>query len=88
MSLEYNKESEFFKALGHPVRLKIVEGLLNHECNVNKIVRGLKLPQSTISQHLALLKNRGIVATKKDGVKCCYKVVDDRVEKLLRVLKK
>lgn len=84
--MDYQKESELLKALAHPVRLRMVEGLLRHECNVNKIVYVLKLPQSTVSQHLAILKNRGIVAVRKDGVKTCYRVADKRVAQLLQTL--
>lgn len=84
----YQQQGELLKVLGHPVRLKIVDGLLRHECHVNKIVEGLGLPQSTVSQHLALLRNKGIIAPQKDGVKICYQVVDDRVKALIAVLQK
>ena len=87
MAIDYLEKSEILKALGHPVRLKIVTGLLNHECNVNKIVRVLKLPQSTISQHLAMLRHRGIVQIRKDGVRTCYKVADARIKNILEALK-
>lgn len=87
MSMDYEKESGVFKALSHPVRLKIVEGLIDHECNVYKIVKALKLPQSTVSQHLALLKAKGIVTLRKEGVKTCYRVVDKKIVELLRVMK-
>ncbi|MCP4135785.1 MAG: winged helix-turn-helix transcriptional regulator [bacterium] len=86
---EYEKNSEILKALGHPVRLQIVEGLINHdECNVNAMVEELELPQSTISQHLNTLKNAGIITPRKDGVKTCYRVIDPRVNEILLILKK
>jgi ArsR family transcriptional regulator, arsenate/arsenite/antimonite-responsive transcriptional repressor len=87
MPIEHEKDAELLKALGHPVRLKIVSGLLCHECNVNKMVKGLNLPQSTVSQHLGILKNRGIVRVRKEGVKTCYKVADPRVAGLLKILR-
>ena len=71
MSIDYGKDSELLKALGHPVRLRMVEGLLKHECNVNKIVKALNLPQSTVSQHLGILKNRGIVAMADNPMDGC-----------------
>jgi DNA-binding transcriptional ArsR family regulator len=83
----YDKESEFLKALGHPVRLALVEGLLHNECNVNEIVAKLNLPQSTISQHLGILRTRGIIAPHKHGVKTCYKVIDPRVEPMIALIK-
>ncbi|MCK5708748.1 MAG: winged helix-turn-helix transcriptional regulator [Candidatus Aureabacteria bacterium] len=84
--MNYEKESEILKALGHPIRLKMVEGLMNNECNVNRIVDVLNIPQSTASQHLGILKSRGIVVAKKEGVRTCYRVVDKKVRNIVRVL--
>ncbi len=80
--------SEILKALGHPVRLKIVEGLIRHPCHVNEIVEGLGLPQSTVSQHLGVLKNRGIISPRKEGVQTCYLVTDTRIREIIKVLGK
>lgn len=88
MPIDYEKDSELLKALGHPVRLRMVEGLLGRECNVNKMVKALGLPQSTVSQHLGILKSRGIVQIRKDGVKTCYRVVDVRIAELVKILGK
>ncbi len=76
MIYNYEDRAIKLKALGHPVRLKIVKGLLKDGCNVNKIVEGLGLPQSTVSQHLTILKNAGIIKGVRSGVRICYKVVD------------
>lgn len=86
--IDYEKESEIFKALGHPIRLQMVEGLMNNECNVNKIMTVLDLPQSTVSQHLGILKTRGIIKARKEGVKTCYRVVDGRVKEIMKVFNK
>lgn len=88
MISDYHRKSELLKALAHPIRLRIVEGLINHECNVNAIVQGLRIPQSTVSQHLGVLKSRGIVHHRKEGVKTCYCVSDPNVVALLKVLGK
>lgn len=70
MAIDFKNDSEIFKALGHPVRLKIVAGLLDSDgCNVNKIVAQLKIPQSTVSQHLAKLRIAGILTPKKMALK-------------------
>jgi ArsR family transcriptional regulator len=80
-------KSEVLKALGHPVRLQMVTGLLLHnECNVQKMVAALNLPQSTVSQHLAVLKSRGIVELRRDGVRSCYRLADERMVKLVKTL--
>jgi ArsR family transcriptional regulator len=78
--------SEKLKALGHPVRLKLVMGLMGNECNVTKICKGLKIPQATTSQHLAILKNKGIIKGRRDGTSICYSIEDDAIKKLLKIL--
>jgi len=85
--INYQKDSDILKALGHPVRLKIATGLINNECNVNKIVEKLKIPQSTASQHLGILKNRGIITPRKEGVMTCYSVINKKVLKIIDILK-
>ena len=57
---KFTVEADVLKVLGHPIRLKIVAGLCTQECNVKHIWECLGLPQATVSQHLALLKNKGI----------------------------
>ncbi len=87
-SIDFNKDSEILKAIGHPVRLKMICGLITeYECNVTKMVRKLGLPQSTVSQHLAILKNKGIIKPRKNGVKTCYDVIDKRVQDIIKILK-
>ena len=83
---DYKKESELLKALAHPVRLRMAAGLLGKECNVTKMVAALKLPQSTVSQHLGILKAQGIVETRKEGVKTCYRVLDPKIKKIIEAL--
>ena len=87
--IDYTNDSELLKALGHPIRLKMVEGLMNgHECNVNKMVEQLNIPQSTASQHLKVLKTNGIISFRKEGVQVCYRVIDERVRKIIEILQK
>jgi len=86
MIKDFDRESELLKALAHPVRLRMAEGLINNECNVNKIVEKLGLPQSTISQHLSILRNRGIVKARKEGLRTCYKVDNAKVVRLVKIL--
>jgi DNA-binding transcriptional ArsR family regulator len=62
----YEQKAEKIKALAHPHRLCIVKGLIDNKCNVTKIQECLKLPQSTVSQHLAKLKAAGIIEGKRN----------------------
>ena len=88
MGVNYEKITETLKALAHPARLKIIMGLLKDECKVADIQKVLRLPQSTISQHLRILKNAGIIKGRREGTRKCYKVTDKQVRKIVEVIKK
>jgi len=72
----------------YPEGIKIVVGLLKDECNVAHIQRVLGLPQSTISQHLRILRNAGIIKGRREGTKTCYRVIDVRVRKIVEIVKR
>ena len=78
--------SEMLKARAHPTRLQIIAGLIKNECNVTQIQKKLGLPQSTISQHLRVLRNGGIIRARQEGAKRCYKVVDNRARKIMQII--
>jgi len=81
-----HETSEVLRALGHPTRLEIAAGLLQNECSVGEIQEKLGLPQSTISQHLRVLRSHGIIQARQEGTKRCYKVVDARARKIIRIV--
>ena len=83
---QYGSEAEVLKVLGHPIRLKIVAGLCTRECNVKHIWECLGLPQATVSQHLALLKHKGIIEGKREGVEVHYSVIHPLAKKLVNSL--
>lgn len=82
---------ELLKAIAHPVRLKIVEllilGFPPEGCSVNSLQKKLNLPQSTVSQHLQILKSKGVINGSKTGLEVCYEVIDERVVRILKILK-
>jgi len=82
----FDREAEILKVLGHPVRLKIVAGLMSQSCNVKKIWECLDLPQATVSQHLALLKNKGIIVGRRDGVEVYYQVVSGQAQAVVNAM--
>lgn len=82
----FDREAEILKVLGHPVRLKIVAGLMSQTCNVKKIWECLQLPQATVSQHLALLKNKGVIEGRRDGVEVFYHVISDDARRIVAAL--
>jgi len=64
---------EVFRALGHPARLKIVRLLMRHHtCICSEVVDELPLAQATVSQHLKVLKEAGIIYGRIDGPAVCY----------------
>jgi len=84
--LDFVRESEILKVLGHPIRLKIVAGLMSESCNVKKIWECLELPQATVSQHLALLKNKGIISGRREGVEVFYQVTSPEAQRIVAAL--
>ncbi len=80
---DYDRESEILKVLGHPIRLKIVAGLMSESCNVKKIWECLGLPQATVSQHLALLKNKDIISGRREGVEVFYQVTSSEARRIV-----
>ena len=81
-------KAEFFKALGHPARIKILELLHSGEMSVNELQTHLELESSTVSQQLAVLRNRNIVEARKVGTSVFYRVRDPAVFELLEVARK
>jgi len=84
---KYNEIAEVLKALAHPVRLCIVRGLIEKGgCNVCHMQECLGMPQSTTSQHLQKLRSAGIISGQRKGLEVTYKVCDQRVVELIKVL--
>ncbi len=74
------------KALGHPARVKILRLLVRHQgCICSEIVEGLDLAQSTVSQHLKMLKDAGLIRGDIDGPRICY-CIEPRALRRLRAL--
>ena len=86
--MDYEKNSKILKALAHPLRLKMVEMLFDDECCVTDVSNALGMPQSTSSQHIAILKNAGVVFPKKYGTRTCYFVNKGVVTDIIKLLKK
>ena len=78
--------SDVLKAIGHPTRFSIMQGLMNNECCVADIQQKLALPQSTISQHLNRLKASGIIKERKEGTRRCYRIIDKQAKKIMKTI--
>jgi len=82
-----NFKAEFFKALAHPIRVRILDSLRGGEKNVNELSDILKIEPANVSQQLAVLRTRNIVVGRKDGSSVYYSVSDPSLFKLLDVAK-
>ncbi len=75
-----------FKALGHRLRLQIVFGLLDQECNVKNMTECLRTAQATVSQQLAVLRAAGVVDCTRRGNQVCYRVTKPWIRRLVRTI--
>lgn len=71
--------ADFLKALAHPRRLEIVHLLRDQELAVSDIHTMLDLPQANISQHLMLLRDAGVVITRREGKQIFYQLTDKKI---------
>lgn len=77
--------SRFFRVLGDPKRLTILEFLLDGEKSVGEIVDHLQASQGRVSNHLACLRWCGFVGTRRDGKFVHYRLADPRVRDVFRL---
>ena len=75
------------KAIAHPLRLKILCVLGDQEISVLEIVEQVGTSQSNISQHLAILRDKGVLATRKDANRVYYRIGDMRTLKLVGMMR-
>jgi ArsR family transcriptional regulator len=80
------RKALILRTLGHPVRLKIVAGLVGRCACVKEIWECLGLPQAVVSQHLKVMKESGILDARRVGVRVSYSLKDDMLAELIRVV--
>jgi DNA-binding transcriptional ArsR family regulator len=83
---DINRASRSLKAMSHPLRLKILCTLGDQEVSVQDIVDAVGTSQSNISQHLAILRDKGILSSRKDANKVFYRVGDTRTLRLIGMM--
>jgi ArsR family transcriptional regulator len=80
-------KAEFCRALAHPTRIAILELLEQGELNAGALTRAVNLEQATVSQHLTVLRAKGIVTTRKAGNQVFYRLRDPVIGEVLRLLR-
>jgi len=84
---DIERASRSLKAMSHPLRLKILCTLGDQEISVQEIVDHVGTSQSNISQHLAILRDKGILASRKDANRVYYRVSDSRTLQLIGMMR-
>ncbi len=84
---DIDRASRSLKAMSHPLRLKILCTLGDQEVSVQDIVDQVGTSQSNISQHLAILRDKGILTSRKDANRVFYRVSDNRTLRLICMMR-
>ena len=83
----YQVKADFFKTLGHPARIRVLEVLRDGERSVSELIPEVGLEPSHLSQQLGVLRRANIVQARKEGITVRYSVTDERIFELLAVAK-
>jgi DNA-binding transcriptional ArsR family regulator len=84
----YQVKAEFFKTLGHPARIRVLELLRRGELSVAELIPEVGLEASHLSQQLGVLRRAHVVQSRKEGATVLYSVADPMIFELLEVAKK
>lgn len=85
--MEHSAEAEFFlKQFANKTRLMILCSLLKQEKSVSELLQVVTVSQPVISQHLALLRESNMVATRREGQTIYYRLSDERVKRLIGLM--
>ena len=77
--LLFKLQAEICKTLASPKRLMIIHQLREMEMSVGQLASTLDLPQANVSQHLAMLRERGIVSTRREGTTIYYSLISPKI---------
>ena len=83
----FDMQAELCLAMAHPLRLKIVHLLKDGPKQVNKIAGALLVSQPTVSRHLAVLRNAGIVAATRQGADVFYRVANPKIVDICEMMR-
>jgi ArsR family transcriptional regulator len=81
----YQLKAEFFKTLGHPVRIRVLELLSVREHAVSELLAEIEIEPANLSQQLAVLRRAGLVTTRREGSAVHYSLTSPQVSELMAV---
>ena len=79
--------AEVCKAMANPTRLKIINALQHGEQSVQVLAKSLNVRKANLSQHLAVLRQRGIVATRREGLNIYYRCANPKMLQACEILR-
>jgi ArsR family transcriptional regulator len=86
-SVTFEEGASLLRVLGHPTRLQILQILTEEDHCVKNIWERLGLNQANVSQHLTMMKHRGILKAERKGGRMCYSIRDKRAVQILDLLR-
>ncbi|MDR7172528.1 ArsR family transcriptional regulator [Nocardia kruczakiae] len=81
----YQMKAEFFKTLGHPIRIRVLELLSEREHAVSEMLTEIGIEPANLSQQLAILRRAGLVVARREGLSVTYELTSPQVAELLAV---
>ncbi|MER5642795.1 metalloregulator ArsR/SmtB family transcription factor [Kitasatospora sp. NPDC002227] len=84
----YQAKAEFFRTLGHPVRIRVLELLEHGPCPVRELLAAIEIEPSSLSQQLSVLRRSNLVSATRDGNTVVYELSTPDVAELLRAARR
>lgn len=82
----YTKNAALYRILANPKRLEILHTLKKRETSVEDLLSITRLPKANLSQHLSLMRNNGLVNSRRQGLNIFYSIVDPRIVEPCKIL--
>ncbi|WP_067822128.1 ArsR/SmtB family transcription factor [Nocardia inohanensis] len=79
----YQMKADFFKTLGHPVRIRVLELLSQREHAVSELLTEIEVEPANLSQQLSILRRAGLVVARREGLSVTYELTSPQVAELL-----
>ena len=83
----YTMHAELCKVFSNPIRLEILDLLRYKELSVTELIKKTSLSQANISQHLSIMKAKGIVSSRRNGKNICYKLTNKKIIKAFYIIR-
>lgn len=83
----YELHAEICKTLGNPKRLQILDLLRHNEMAVNELASSMGIREANVSQHLAVMRQKGIVVTRREGLNVYYRIANPKVIKACDIMR-